>query len=62
MATKFTLEYWNDADWYVGRLCEVPGVFSQGETIRELATNIRDAYRLLNPLTGLQTLEGEKKT
>jgi predicted RNase H-like HicB family nuclease len=47
MATKFTLEYWKDDDWYVGRLREVPGVFSQGETIRELETNIRDAYRLI---------------
>jgi predicted RNase H-like HicB family nuclease len=47
MTTKFTLEYWKDDDWYVGRLREVPGVFSQGETIRELETNIRDAYRLV---------------
>ena len=47
MATKFTLEYWKDDDWYVGRLREVPGVFSQGETVRELEANIRDAYRLM---------------
>lgn len=47
MAMKFTLEYWKDDDWYIGRLREVPGVFSQGETIRELETNIRDAYRLV---------------
>lgn len=48
MSAKFTLEYWMDDDWYVGRLREVPGVFSQGETIRELEANIRDAYRLMN--------------
>jgi len=47
MAVKFTLEYWRDDDWYVGRLREVPGVFSQGETIHELEENIRDAYRLM---------------
>jgi predicted RNase H-like HicB family nuclease len=47
VATKFTLEYWKDDDWYMGRLREVPGVFGQGETIRELETNIRDAYRLM---------------
>ncbi len=46
MAT-FTLEYWLDDDWYVGRLREVPGVFSQGETLEELEENIRDAYRLM---------------
>jgi predicted RNase H-like HicB family nuclease len=43
----FTLEYWQDADWYVGRLKEVAGVMSQGETLAELEENIRDAYRLM---------------
>ena len=44
---QFTLEYWKDDDWYVGRLKEVPGVFSQGETLEELEENVRDAYRLM---------------
>jgi len=26
------MEYWKDGKWYVGRLLEVPGVFSQGAT------------------------------
>jgi len=43
----FTLEYWVDEGWYVGRLKEVPGVFSQGESLEELEENIRDAYRLM---------------
>ncbi|MEA2602365.1 MAG: hypothetical protein QOF89_3357 [Acidobacteriota bacterium] len=47
MRKSFTLEYWLDDDWYVGRLKEVPGVFSQGETLTELEENIRDAYQLL---------------
>ncbi len=47
MTMKFTLEYWIDDNWCVGRLREVPGVFSQGETLRELEENIRDAYRLM---------------
>ncbi|MDI6810358.1 MAG: type II toxin-antitoxin system HicB family antitoxin [archaeon] len=47
MLRHFTLEYWIDEDWYVGRLKEVPGVFSQGETLEELEENIRDAYRLM---------------
>jgi len=37
---RFTLEYWIDDNWYVGRLKEVPGVFSQGETLEELEENI----------------------
>ena len=32
---RFTMEYWRDGSWYVGRLCEVPGVFSQGKTLAE---------------------------
>jgi predicted RNase H-like HicB family nuclease len=47
MRSKFTLEYWQDGDWYVGRLLEVPGVFSQGETLEELRENIQDAYDLM---------------
>jgi predicted RNase H-like HicB family nuclease len=43
----FTLEYWQDEGWYVGRLKEVLGVMSQGETLDELVLNIRDAYRLM---------------
>jgi predicted RNase H-like HicB family nuclease len=45
--TKFALEYWEDDGWLVGRLVEVPGVFSQGETLEELKENIKDAYQLM---------------
>jgi len=44
---KFTLEYWKDDDWFVGRLVEIPGVFSQGETLDELKENVKDAYRMM---------------
>lgn len=47
MVRHFTLEYWIDEGWYVGRLREIPGVFSQGETLIELEKNIRDAYHLM---------------
>jgi len=46
MLRYFTLEYWLDDGWYIGRLREVPGVFSQGETLEELKENIQDAYRM----------------
>jgi predicted RNase H-like HicB family nuclease len=48
MRGQFTLEFWQDGDWYVGRLVEVPGVFSQGKTLEELRENIQDAYDLHN--------------
>ena len=47
MLRQFTLEYWMDEGWYIGRLKEVPGVFSQGETLAELEENIRDAFQLV---------------
>ncbi|HEX7182286.1 MAG TPA: type II toxin-antitoxin system HicB family antitoxin [Thermoanaerobaculia bacterium] len=46
MRRTFTLEYWQDEEWYVGRLREIPGVFSQGASLVELEENIRDAYEL----------------
>jgi predicted RNase H-like HicB family nuclease len=64
MPRNFTLEYWLDDGWYVGRLLEVPGVFSQGETLKELEDNIKDAYQLMmreqiTPLPNSQTKELE---
>jgi len=47
MSTRMRLEYWKDGDCYVGRLANVPGVFSQGATLAELEDNIRDAYALM---------------
>ena len=47
MQRHFTLEYWMDDGWYVGRLREIPGVFSQGETFEELKKNIMDAYHMM---------------
>lgn len=54
MKRAFTLEYWQDDGWYVGKLKEIPGVFSQGETLNELEANIEDAYKLL--------MEAERQT
>lgn len=51
----FTLEYWQDEGWYVGRLKELPGVMSQGQTVAELETNIRDAYQLMTEAEGPPT-------
>jgi predicted RNase H-like HicB family nuclease len=63
MVRYLTLEYWCDDGWYVGRLKEVPGVFSRGETLGELEENIEEAYRLmmeaedLGARPGVQTKE-----
>jgi predicted RNase H-like HicB family nuclease len=63
MKRFFTLEYWQDDNWFVGKIKEVPGVFSQGETLAELKENITDAYRMMleteteQAHIGAQTLE-----
>jgi predicted RNase H-like HicB family nuclease len=46
-AIRFRLEYWKDGDWYVGRLPQIRGVFSQGATLQELEENNCDAYQLM---------------
>jgi predicted RNase H-like HicB family nuclease len=62
MLRHFTLEYWMDEGWYIGRLKEVPGVISQGETLAELEENIRDAYQLVtDDLQELTATEIEAK-
>jgi predicted RNase H-like HicB family nuclease len=49
MDEQFSIEHWKDGEWFVGRLPEVPGVFSQGKTMDELRENIREAYELMAP-------------
>ena len=47
MKRFLTLEYWEDDGWLVGKLKEIPGVFSQGKTLEELKENVIDAYRMM---------------
>ena len=47
MIKNFTLEYWIDDGWFAGRLKEIPGIFSQGESLEDMEENIRDAYYMI---------------
>ena len=47
MLRSFTLDFWIEDGWYVGKLREVPGVFSQGKNLDELKINVQDAYDLM---------------
>ena len=58
---SFTLEYWVDDGWYIGRLVEAPGVFSQGESLQELEENIREAYHLMLAEETLPDVEVQTK-
>lgn len=42
-----TLISWQDGKFLVGRLRERPDVFSQGETLEVLGSNIREALELM---------------
>ena len=57
MSLRFQLEYWKDGSWFVGRLPQVPGVFSQGASLDELEDNVRDAYRIM--VDEQETVPGE---
>ncbi|PZP60752.1 MAG: HicB family protein [Azospira oryzae] len=54
---RLTLEYWQDEGWFVGRLREVPGCFSQGETLEALERNIAEVYQLLHEESDLPVPE-----
>jgi predicted RNase H-like HicB family nuclease len=47
MSLRLQLDYWKDGRWFVGRLPQIPGVFSQGATLEELEDNVRDAYHMM---------------
>ncbi len=55
MKRFFTLEYWQDDNWFVGKLKEIPAVFSQGKTIEELKENIIDAYHMMLAESGIES-------
>jgi predicted RNase H-like HicB family nuclease len=47
MKTKMTMIYWKGDKYWLGKLLEHPEIMTQGETIKELEKNIKDAYRLM---------------
>jgi predicted RNase H-like HicB family nuclease len=61
MRRHFTLIYWKEDPWYVGRLREVPGVFSQGKTLAELEDNIQDAFQMMMEADALPEEEGSSR-
>ena len=58
---QLTLEYWEDDGWFVGRFVEVPGIFSQGETIEDLKENIQDAYKMMIDSESMESFPTPRK-
>ncbi len=47
MSTTMTLVYWRGEQFWLGKLLEHPDIMTQGESLDELESNIRDAYLLM---------------
>lgn len=47
MSTKMTMIYWKSDKFWLGKLLEHPEIMTQGETLKELEENIKDAYLMM---------------
>ena len=47
MVTKMKMIYWKSDKFWVGKLLEHPEIMTQGKTLKELETNMKDAYMLM---------------
>jgi len=47
MTRSYTLVYWSNEGRYVGKIREMPGVYSEAETLEALETNLQTTYRQL---------------
>ena len=44
---KFTAIYKKHGRWYLGWVEEIPGINTQGRTVKEVKENLRDAAKLV---------------
>jgi predicted RNase H-like HicB family nuclease len=44
---EFTAVYKKDNSWYLGWVEEIPGVNTQGKTLKETKENLKDALQLI---------------
>jgi len=47
MSTQMTMVYWKGEKFYLGKLLEHPEIMTQGKTLEELETNLKEAYLLM---------------
>ncbi len=47
MSVKMTMIYWKEEKFWLGKLLEHPEIMTQGETLKELEENIKDAYLMM---------------
>ncbi len=42
-----TMIYWQDGNFWLGKILERPDIMTQGESLEELENNLKDAYFLM---------------
>jgi predicted RNase H-like HicB family nuclease len=47
MTKSYTLVYWSHEGRYVGKIREMPGIYSEAETLAELEANLQTTYQQL---------------
>jgi len=47
MNNKMTMIYWKGDNFWLGKLKERPEIMTQGNTLKELEENLRDAYQMM---------------
>jgi len=64
MSRQFTAIYKKSGKWYLGWIEEIPGVNTQGETLKETKENLKEALLLIletNRILNRKELSGSKK-
>lgn len=63
MSRRFTAIYKKRGKWYLGWIEEIPGVNTQGETLKEVKENLKEALLLIletNRILNKKELSGGK--
>lgn len=47
MKNKLKMVYWKSEKFWIGKLLEHPEIMTQGETLKELEENMKEAYILM---------------
>ena len=58
---QFTAVYKKSGKWYLGWIEEIPGVNTQGKTLKETKENLKEALLLIVETNKLLTLSREHK-
>ncbi len=58
---QFTAVYKKSGKWYLGWIEEIPGVNTQGKTLKEAKENLKEALLLIIETNKLLTFSGETK-